>query len=147
MAFAGLAALSVTAQNNIFNNPDNKAYFGIRVGGEITCPGKITAGSVGLDVYKNGGFSNDLRVSVFTGPEFEVGFTAKEHIKGLDASESYSIYGDDGGMKRFDMLWGFGAGVTYQHLYFGVSGGIGLINKHSGSHHDDFRSVFYVTVY
>ncbi len=199
MAFAGLAALSVTAQNNIFNNPDNKAYFGIRVGGEITCPGKITAGSVGLDAYKNGGgiefggiynipvvanfyvepglklyynsyalkdimiealdptgiiesastrkfgmripvmagyhfdFSKDLRVSVFTGPEFEVGFTAKEHIKGLDASESYSIYGDDGGMKRFDMLWGFGAGVTYQHLYFGVSGGIGLINMLSDS--------------
>ena len=44
----------MTAQS-IFNNPDNKAYFGMRVGGEIACPGKVSAENIGISVFKNGG--------------------------------------------------------------------------------------------
>ena len=187
------------AQTNIFNNPSNKAYFGIRVGGDITCPGKISAESIGISVYKNGGgvdfggiynipvvanfyiepglkffydsysmkkdfvdaigddiiinsvsikkfgmripvmagyhfdFTKDFKVSVFTGPELEIGFSAKEYIKGHNIEMSESIYGDDGGMNRVNLLWGIGAGISYQHFFFGVNGGIGMLNMISDS--------------
>ena len=50
-----LAGMTTFAQSTIFNNPDNKGYFGIRVGGEITCPGDIKVSHVSLDVFKVGG--------------------------------------------------------------------------------------------
>lgn len=194
LVLATIASASAFAQSSILNNPDNKAYFGIRIGGEVTCPGNITVENVGVDAFKNGGgfeiggiynlpiaanfylepglkfyyntyslknemldgideditisnmsirkfgmripvmagyhfdFTNDVKVSVFTGPELEVGFSGKGHIKGEGFDLSESIYGDDGGMKRVDLLWGIGAGVSYKHLYFGVSGGIGMLN-------------------
>lgn len=196
---AVIGCMSASAQSSIFNNPDNKAYFGIRVGGDITCPGEVTSDNVGLDVYKNGGgiefggiynvpvvanfyvepglklyydtysmkkdlldlieddiifdgftvkkfgmrvpvmagyhfdFTDDIKVSVFTGPELEVGFSAKGHIKAKNFDSSESLYGDDGGMNRVNLLWNFGAGVSYQHFYFGVNGGIGMLNMYSDS--------------
>ena len=39
-----------------------------------------------------------------------------------------ATYGDEGGMKRVDVLWGIGAGVTYQKFYVGVSGSLGMCN-------------------
>lgn len=199
MAVAGVANLSMLAQENVFNNPGNKAYFGVRVGGEITCPGDFSADNVGVGLYKNGGgveiggiynvpvvanfyiepgvkfyyntysvknewldaidtdilyegitikkfgmripvmagyhfdFTKDIKVSVFTGPELEVGFSAKEHDKGRNFKYSASLYGDDGIMNRVDLLWAFGAGVTFQNYYFGVSGNIGMLNMLSDS--------------
>ena len=58
LIFAMLVAIgcfSMAAQNDILNNPDNKPYFGIRVGGDITCPGKISAENVGVSIFSNGG--------------------------------------------------------------------------------------------
>ncbi|MDE6287404.1 MAG: PorT family protein [Muribaculaceae bacterium] len=194
----GLAAgTSAMAQNTIVNNPDNRSYFGIRVGGEVTCPGKVSLYDVSVGVYNNGGgvelggiynlpvvanfyiepglkfyyntyafkkefiedlqddiiingvslrkfgmripvmagyhfdFTEDIKVSVFTGPELEVGFSAKQYATGHNIDMSASVYGDGGGMHRVNVLWGFGAGVSYQHFYFGVSGGIGMVNMFS----------------
>ena len=193
-----IGCISMTAQS-IFNNPDNKAYFGMRVGGEIACPGKVSAENIGISVFKNGGgvefggifnvpvvanfyvepglkfyydtyslkkewvealqddiilnsvsikkfgmripimagyhfdFTQDVKVSVFTGPELEVGFSGKEYIKGHNIDISGSAYGDEGGMNRVNLLWGIGAGITYQHLYFDVKGGIGMVNMLSDS--------------
>ncbi|MDE7350801.1 MAG: PorT family protein [Muribaculaceae bacterium] len=192
----GAAAVSASAQDRIFNNPDNKAYFGLRVAGEVTCPGDLTYGGIGVDAYKNGGgiefgaiynipvvanfyiepglklyynaysankdlfedggidfdelfdslsmrkfgmrvpvmagyhfdFTDDVKVAVFTGPELEVGFSAKEHMKSGSLSVSESVYGEDGGLNRVDLSWGFGAGVTYKRLYIGVSGAVGMLN-------------------
>lgn len=194
-----LACLSVMAQNTIVDNPDNKGYFGIRVGGEVTCPGNVSVDNIGLSVFKNGGgvelggiynipvvanfyiepglkfyyntysfkddfvdaieddiiynsaslrkfgmripvvagyhfdFTNYIKVSVFTGPELEIGFSAKEYIKGHNIEMSESVYGEYGGMKRVNLLWGIGAGISYQHFYFGVNGGIGMLNMLSDS--------------
>ncbi len=50
-----LACVSMTAQNSIVNNPNNKAYFGLRIGGDVTCPGDITADNVGVSVFSVGG--------------------------------------------------------------------------------------------
>ena len=192
--FAMSVGLSAMAQNSIVNNPDNKPYFGIRLGGEVTCPGKISANNVGVSVFNNGGgveiggifnypvvanfyiepglklyyntyslkkeiveaiqddivynsasckkfgmripvmagyhfdFTDDIKVSVFTGPELEIGFSAKEYIKGHNIEISENMYGDDGGMNRVNVLWGIGAGISYQKFYFGVNGGIGMVN-------------------
>lgn len=195
LAFGAMIA-SASAQDRVFNNPDNKGYFGIRVAGEVTCPGDLTFGGFGIDAYKNGGgiefgaiynapivanfyvepglklyyntysgnmdlfvdseydddelfdsmsvrklgmripvmagyhfdFTDNVKVSVFTGPELEVGFSAKEHIKSGSYSFSESIYGEEGGLNRVDLSWGFGAGVTLKKLYIGVSGTVGMLN-------------------
>ena len=78
-------------------------------------------------------FTQDMKVSIFTGPELEIGFSAKEHLKGHNIDMSESVYGHDGGMNRVNLLWGIGAGITYQHFYFGVNGGIGMLNMNSES--------------
>lgn len=188
------AIVPIMAQNTIVDNPDNRAYFGIRVGGEVTCPGKISVENIGISTFKNGGgvevggiynipvvanfylepglklyyntyslknefvealqddiifnsvslnkfgmripvmagyhfdFTDAIRVSVFTGPELEIGLSAKEYIKGHNIEMSESVYGEDGGMNRVNLLWGIGAGISYQHFYFGINGGIGMLN-------------------
>ncbi len=192
-ALLTMMALNLPAQNSIFNNPDNHPFFGIRVGGEITCPGEMEVNHIGVDVYKNGGgvefgaiyqlpvkanfyiepglkfyyntfsadddlsvdvdgynltdisvkkfglripvmagyhfdFTQDIKLSVFTGPEFEIGLSAKQHARYNGMKISESVYGDDGGMHRFDLLWGIGAGITYDCYYFGISGSIGMLN-------------------
>ncbi len=187
-----IGASGASAQEYLLNNPNNKGYFGVRVAGEVTAPGKFTAEGNGVKVFKNGGgfeagaiynapvvanfyiepglklyynaygldksileddttlkslsvrkfgmripvmfgyhfdFTQDMKVYVFTGPELEVGFTARgcaKDNKGLSTSEDF--YGDNGILNRVDCLWGFGAGVSYQNFYFGVSGSVGMCN-------------------
>lgn len=189
-----IGCCSMAAQNDILNNPDNKSYFGIRVGGDITCPGKISAENVGVSVFSNGGgvefgaiynvpvvanfyiepglklyydtyslkkdwieniqddislnsvsvkkfgmripvmagyhfdFTQDSKLFVFTGPEFEIGLSGKEYVKGHNIDTSGSIYGDEGGMNRLNVLWCIGVGVSYRQFYFGVNGGLGMVN-------------------
>lgn len=194
-----LATGSVASAQNIFNNPDNKAYFGVRVGVDITCPGEISSDGLGIDMFKNGAgiefggiynipvvanfyvepgvklfydtysvkkqfielleddvrldgvsirkfgmrvpvmlgyrfdFTRDISVSVFTGPELEVGFSGKTHVSGRNISMSESVYGDGGGMHRVNLLWDFGASVSYKQCYLGINGGIGMLNMNSES--------------
>ncbi len=194
MALVMVAGLSVMAQNTIVSNPDNKAYFGVRVGGEVTCPGKLVGDNVSVNMFNNGGgvefggiynvpvvanfyiepglkffyntfsckkefiediqddiifnslsiktfgmripvmvgyhfdFTDDVKVSVFTGPELEIGLSAKEYIKGHNVEMSGSVYGEDGSFNRVNVLWGIGAGISYQHFQFSVSGGICMVN-------------------
>ena len=198
-----LSGLPMFSQNPVVDNPNNKGYFGIRLGGEITCPGKLSVENFSVSAFKNGGgvefggiynfpvvanfyiepglkfyyntysfkdfsimdieediviqsasmrkfgmripvmagyhfdFTDDVKLSLFTGPELEIGLSAKGHVKGsfqgMVIDESESAYGDNEGMNRVDLLWGAGAGITYQNLYFGVSGGIGMLNMLSDS--------------
>lgn len=199
MVITAIAAMGTFAQNNIFNNPDNKAYFGLRAGGEITCPGNISVENIGLSVFNKGGgfeigtiynipvvanfyvepgmkffyntyslksewvgevmddifydglsirkfgmrvpvmagyrfdFTDNIKVSVFTGPELEVGFWGEEVLKGPNIETSGSIYDDGGGMNRVNLLWDFGAGISYDKFYFEIKGGIGMLNMLSDS--------------
>lgn len=198
---------SATAQNRIFNNPDNKAYFGLRLAGEITCPGNISEDGFGIKAFKNGGgvefggiyniplvanlylepglklfynsyssndiweydddyyssdedesfsirkfglrvpvmvgyhfdFTDNVRVSVFTGPELELGLSGNLHWNEDGDSESESIYGEEGSYNRVDLGWGFGAGVNYKKLYIGVSGNVGMLNMFKDSDGVTFR--------
>lgn len=197
LSVALLSCISISAQSNIFNNPDNKAYFGLRIGGDITCPSKIKSGNVGVRFFKNGGgiefggiynipvvanfyiepgfklfynmysikkdfvellqddiifntmsirkfgmriplaigyhfdFTDDVKVSFFTGPELEIGFSAKEYHTGRYFEISESVYGEDGTLQRVNLLWGIGAGISYRHFYFGLNGGIGMLKMNT----------------
>lgn len=194
LALAASCAAGASAQDYLLDNPGNRAYFGIRAAGEVTCPGKFTANGHGTEVFKNGGgfevggiynipvvanfyvepglklyyntygmkdeyfkgidggnaidgfsirkfgmrvpvmlgyhfdFTSDIKAYVFTGPELEVAFTGKGHVKANGISESDDVFGDNGFMNRVDCLWGFGAGVSYRQYYFGVSGAVGMCN-------------------
>ncbi len=196
IAAASLLAIGVSAQNyetekkvkHVSSTATTiNGHFGIRVGGEIICPGDISQDGVGVDAFSVGGgiefgaiyyapikaglyiepglklyynqysLNSDMtevdasvrkfgmRIPVmvgyrfeiadktglhlFTGPEFEIGISAKEHSDGY----SESLYGDDGGMNRFDLLWGIGAGVSYKHFFYAVSGSLGMLNMLSDS--------------
>ena len=54
-ALVALGVVSASAQSYLVDNPANRAYFGMRVGGEVTCPGHITGVPVGIKVFNNGG--------------------------------------------------------------------------------------------
>lgn len=66
-------------------------------------------------------FTDDMQLSVFTGPQLNLSLSAKEHIAG----ESYSIFGDRG-FKHADIQWALGVGLTWQKYYISLSGGIGM---------------------
>ena len=184
----------MSAQNPIFNNPGNRAYFGVRIAGEVTCPGSVSQDNYDIEMFNNGGglefggiynipvvanlyiepglkffyntfsmnedllyflqddllfdsasyrnfglripvmagyhfdFTEDIKTYVFTGPELEIGLYGKEHVKGDIVSTNNDIYGKDGAFNRVNLLWGIGAGVSYQNFYFSISGGIGMLN-------------------
>jgi len=209
VAVMALGCVAAVAQNTVVNNPDNKGYFGIRVGADVTCPGKVSSGNVGIGLFKSGvgiefggiynapvvanfyiepglklfydtysmkrefveeisdglltgaslrkfglrvpvmagyhfDFTEDFKVSVFTGPELEIGFIGKEHDKGRNVDISENLYGDGGFMNRVNLLWGIGAGISCQHFYFSVSGGIGMLNmcNYSGTTLRESRVTF-----
>ncbi len=73
-------------------------------------------------------FTPEIKLHVFTGPEFEIGCVAKEHIEAANISLSESLYGEDGGMRRFNCLWDFGAALSYRKFQFGITGGLGMAN-------------------
>lgn len=195
MLLAAIASLPSMAQDNILNNPDNEAYFGIRVGGEITCPGNVRVDNIGLSMFNNGGgiefggiynipvvancyiepglsfyqnsyslkdefvkgmeddiifnsvsikkfgmrvpvmigyhfdFTDDIRTYIFTGPELEIGFSAKEKIEGHNIEMTESLYGDEGDMKRVNILWGMGAGMSYRNFILTLKGSLGILNS------------------
>ncbi len=182
LAATALLSVGLSAQNS-----DSHGHFGIRVGGEIACPGEISQDGVGVDAFSVGGgiefgavytapitagfyiepglklyynqysfnddvvdtdasirkfgmripvmagyrfgLTDEIGLHVFTGPELEIGFSAKEHNCGYSAS----LYGEDGGMKRVDLLWGIGAGVSYKRFFYAVSGSLGMLNMLSDS--------------
>lgn len=80
-------------------------------------------------------FTPDIRVSLFTGPELQIGFKGDLTVRSGNSENSSSIFGDDGGMNRFNLLWGFGAGVEWRRICINVSGGVGMLNvlRDSGS--------------
>ncbi|MCM1037189.1 MAG: PorT family protein [Bacteroides sp.] len=183
-------SFAASAQNSIFDNPDNKPYFGARIGLDISCPGNVNVGDVGIDFFNCGAglefgaiynyplvanlyiepgvklyydtysatdietltydfmdalvrqfglripilagyhfdFTSDIRVSVFTGPEVEVGLYGKE----VDKIDRYTVstnpYSKEGWLHRVNLLWNIGAGVSYRQYYMSIDGAIGMLN-------------------
>lgn len=199
IALTLIAALSLAGAakaqnvNYLIENPDNKAYFGVRAGVDISS----TAGAV-VDTYGNGAgftvgaiyniplwknlffepgvhffydtfsdevsvqdfgedipeiydcsirncgfriplnfgyrfdFTDDISISLFTGPVLNTNLTAKYHF---DKHHDYSIM--ENGFKRFDMQWDFGVSMNYGHHYYvAVTGGIGMTKAYNPGLHD-----------
>lgn len=72
------------------------------------------------------GLSDDVKMSIFTGPQLEVGLSGKEYVKSYNMEASGSVYGEDGEMHRTQMLWSVGVSINYQHFYAELSGAFGL---------------------
>lgn len=204
------SSMSICAQSYMFDNPENHAYFGARVGLDISSaanggamfsnkagfsigavydipvvanfyfePGLYlfynTFGTVNLENFeytevdaegnvneynklyqidgtlRNAGFriplnlgyhfdfADDLSVSVFTGPQFNLGFVARYHQnkvvtpgKEVVKSTSVDAFGT-GGFKHLDLQWNFGVGLTYRHYYLSVGGSVGITDMKSAS--------------
>jgi len=194
--FVALAViLTSRAENAIFDNPDNKPYLGVRIGLDVSCPGKLKAGNIGVDFFDNGAglefgavynyplvanlyiepglkffydtysasdietsdynfvdasvrkfgmripvmagyhfdFTPDIKVSVFTGPEMEIGLYGKEVDKMGRVEVSADPYAKNGFLHRVNLLWNIGAGVSYRQYYVSIGGGIGMLNMTKNS--------------
>lgn len=74
----------------------------------------------------------DWSVFVYTGPSFDIGVGGKlkqsGEFMGEYVSTEESIYNPDSGFKRFNMLWGVGAGVRWKFLQLRIGGDWGLLD-------------------
>ncbi|MCM1449830.1 MAG: PorT family protein [Clostridiales bacterium] len=211
LAVALGVAAATQAQNYLVNNPDNKAYFGVRAGLDISStagqiadnygngagftlgaiyniplwqnlyfepglhlfyntfdydvlvepegmPAEIFDGSIrnwGFRVPLNFGyhfdFTDDISISVFTGPVVNLNLKARtscgDYDKRFDADYGYSLINN--GFRRVDLQWDFGVSMNYgMHYYVAMSGGIGM-TKVYGVHYDDDsfrRNTFNISV-
>lgn len=91
-------------------------------------------------------FTSDISLSVFTGPQMNVGVTFKEHDKLTKTSRS--LYDD--GWHRVDAQWLFGVRFHYADNWIAeISGGAGMTNllggdKYNGDHFR--RNTFSISV-
>ncbi len=192
LILAALLAGSLTAgAQTLFDNENNHAYFGARIGLDVTSasdghgiysngagfhvgavyniplymnfyfepgvsifyntfgqqvttawnedvPGDVpftVDGSIrnfGFRVPFNLGFRFDLTdeigVSLYTGPVLNYSITAKEHwdkVGGEEIMDGGSLFGYRG-FKHFDLQWDFGVGLSYQKYYLSVGGAVGV---------------------
>lgn len=192
-AVAVLSASQASAQNYLVNNPDNRAYFGARVGLDISSTGGgntdvygngagFTLGAIyniplwqnlyfepglhffyntfddnmlvmndnGYDHLLNGSirntgfrvplnfgyrfdFTDDMSISIFTGPVLNINLTAKEFFPGMSSA---SLIND--GFKRADLQWDFGASFQWNQYYVSLTGGAGITKVYSRAD-DAFR--------
>lgn len=77
-------------------------------------------------------FAEDLKVSVFTGPQINFGFLARYHENGYTLpsgrkvdDHSVSAFGTRG-FKHFDAQWNFGVGLDYGQYIVALSGSVGM---------------------
>lgn len=74
-------------------------------------------------------FTDEMKVSVFTGPQFNYGLSLRDvyDIKTSGHTEhvSESVYSD---YHRLDVQWAFGAQYHYKQYTFGLTGALGITN-------------------
>lgn len=90
-------------------------------------------------------FTDDIKVYVFTGPQFNYSFSAKNHWNVNAAGfESESMFGDKG-FKHFDLQWRFGAGISYGNYYVSMIGAPGITKVYKVSKVGFRRNLFELT--
>ena len=98
----------------------------------------------GLRVPILGGYKFNLLpglgVSVFTGPEFDLGLSAKTHVEVGKFGASENAYGDKGAFNRTDIKWNFGVGVHLgSHIFGAVSGAVGICDQARDDRAGDYK--------
>lgn len=112
--------------------------------------------NLGFRVPFNIGFhfdiTDDISVSVFTGPQFNYSFMAKFHTKRIHSEfipttplPEGSAFGHDG-FKHFDVQWNFGVGVSYKKYYLSVSGAPGITKVFDDDEFSFRRNLFQLTL-
>ncbi len=97
-------------------------------------------------------FTPDIKVSVFTGPELDIGFSNDQYMTVSVANQELhaapSAYGDNAiiSMHRCNCNWKFGAGLSYDHYYLGVGGGIGILNMSDIKYSTLYENYFEVSL-
>lgn len=91
----------------------------------------------GISIPLHCGFHFDIweNASLFlkTGPQLSIGLVSQEHIKDVDKIEGYedydnNLYGKDGGLKRFNLLWDVAAGLDFGNFNVSLEYDFGLLN-------------------
>lgn len=95
-----------------------------------------------LDVGYHFDIWENASLFVKTGPQLMYGFSEKMHIK-TDEPFDGNMYGEDGLLKRFDMLWDVAAGADFGRWNFALEYNFGLLNlvKDTGgilSYHENY---------
>lgn len=226
-ALAAIGASSASAASTyLFDNPENRTYFGVRAGIDISSaangggnysnsPGFSVGGVYNIPVYMNlyfepglslfyntiganywdsfmesvtdpatgdveeyevpyqidgsirnfgfriplmigyhFDFTEDISVSVFTGPQLNLSLVARYHqnevkVPGEEQpSRSESLFGT-AGFKHVDLQWKFGVGISYQKYYMDLSGACGITHMKSGTPNlsrDLRRNLFSITL-
>lgn len=99
-------------------------------------------------------FTEDIKVSVFTGPQFNFNLVARYHQNAVHVpavrteSSNRSLFGTEG-FKRLDFQWNFGAGITYQAYYMSLQGSWGITDMKSATAilpRDLQRNMFSITL-
>lgn len=192
--FSAVAAIPAAAQTEIFNNPDNRPFWGIRASADVSFPGNYKSKLLSLKMFSPGtGFSvgaiynlplvanlyfepglnfyfdtyrfsdlvlgnsdesltesdppvhkagfrvplmfgyhfdifpNNGGISIFTGPEASLGVSAKVKFKNEELRDELGdLYGRESDMRRFDLAWRVGAGITVGKAWFSVAGSFGM---------------------
>ena len=83
----------------------------------------------------------DWSVFVYTGPSFDIGVSGKTWMYGEAYEEivslDQSIYDNTFGFKRFNILWGVGAGVRWKFLQLRIGGDWGLLDINNSNRMDE----------
>ena len=85
-------------------------------------------------------FTDDIALSVITGPQVNIGLSLKEHLKAKgfgheESGSSDNLYGN--GWHRLDAQWLFGVRLHYQDNWVAeITGGVGMTNMLGGSEYD-----------
>lgn len=107
----------------------------------------IDAASVrmwGLRVPILGGYKFNilpgLGISLFTGPEFDLGLSAKTHVEVGKFSANENSYGNKGMLNRTDIKWNFGVGVHLgSHIFGSISGAVGICDQARDDRQGDYK--------
>ncbi len=97
-------------------------------------------------------FTPDIKVSVYTGPELDLGLSNDQYMTIDVVGERFhaapSAYGENAiiGMHRCNCNWKFGAGVSYDHYYLGIGGGIGILNMSDINYTTLYENYFEVSL-
>lgn len=91
-------------------------------------------------------FTDDMKVAVFTGPQFNYGLSMRMKAdvwnSGFDVEGTEDVYNL---FHRFDAQWVFGAAYHINQYMIGLSGAIGMTNLANVKHATLHRNVFSIT--
>lgn len=83
-------------------------------------------------------FSEDLKISVFTGPQLNLNLYARYFVTEMYGNDKNaldhdcSLFGTEG-FKHMDLQWNFGVGVTYEKYFASINGAWGISTMKSST--------------